>query len=57
VENEYWRDLYKSAPVGAKRWLEGEFAASESEEEPPDGPDPDIPMIIQKGQVRRAKLG
>ncbi|MBQ2632947.1 MAG: hypothetical protein IJG13_25005 [Kiritimatiellae bacterium] len=47
MENEYWRDLYKSAPVGAKRWLEGEFAASESEDEPPDGPDPDMPMIME----------
>ena len=27
--------------------LEGEFAASESEEEPPDGLDPDMPMIME----------
>ncbi len=46
MKNEFWRDLYESAPDGAKRFLEGEFDASTGDKEPPDGPDPDAHLYL-----------
>ena len=41
LEKDYWRTLYEEAPDGAKGWLEAEFDASLSDDEPPEGEDPD----------------
>ena len=48
LENEYWADLYEQAPDGAKGWLEAEFAASISDEEPPEGEDPDFHLYADR---------
>lgn len=48
LENDYWKQLYESAPDGAKGWLEAEFDASLSEEEPPEGEDPDYHTYADK---------
>ena len=48
MKNEFWRELYEMAPNGAKGWLEAEFDESESDEEPPDGPDPDAHLYMDR---------
>ena len=49
MKNEFWRELYETAPNGAKGWLEAEFDASVSEEEePPDAPDPDAHLYMDR---------
>lgn len=49
LKNDFWADLYKDAPDGAKGWLEAEFYASEHEEElPDDQPDPDYHLYADR---------
>lgn len=48
LENEFWANLYESAPIGAKGWLEAEFSASLSQEEPPEGEDPDYHLYADR---------
>lgn len=51
LDNEFWADLYNSAPDGAKGWLESEFDASmrlENGEEPPKGEDPNMEKVREK---------
>ena len=49
LKNEHWAELYKSAPIGAKGWLEAEFYASENEDAVPDDkPDPNYDIYAGK---------
>lgn len=48
MKNASWEKLYKNAPDGAKGWLEAEFDASLSEEEPPEGEDADYNLYTGK---------
>ena len=49
LKNDYWKELYEMAPIGAKGWLESEFYASENEESlPDDAPDPDYHLYADR---------
>ena len=48
IKSEFWKSLYEAAPQGAKGWLEAEFSASISKEEPPEGEDPDYHLYADR---------